>query len=120
MLKSVALVSFGALLLLSGWLMVSSISANQHLPWSWRPDDLTYTFVFMVVFMLSVLLVQAVRPFSWVVVAQVVIVGVLLLIASLLHAYPKWSMVFGVLHLTCAAGFTVWNVITLLGRQPTP
>jgi hypothetical protein len=116
MAKVLALAAYGILLAISSWFMIASLSANQTLPFSWRPDNIAFTFVLMVVFLISALVSQAVRPFSLMLLVQVLVTGVLLLAASLLHAFPAWSIPLGALHLVCAIGFTFLNVFSFFGR----
>jgi hypothetical protein len=115
MAKLFALIGYAVLLLVCGWLTIASLSANQALPFSWRPDHLAFTFVPIVIFLMSVLAAQAVKPFLPVLLVQLVVTGSLLLAASLLHAYPAWSISLGALHLVCAIGFAIWNVVALFG-----
>lgn len=99
------------LIVFSIYMMAVSLRANAHLEWSWRPDNLTYTFLPWTLFLVTVLLAQFLQPrLSWSLVGQCTVVGVLLFLAFTNHALPNRSISLGGAHLAAALACSLWNI----------
>lgn len=115
MMKIAATIMYVLLFLLSGYLMIISMIAIIHLPWSWRPDYIAYTFIPMVVFSGFLLFLQTRETaVVWLFVVQCVIVGVLLLYTFANHMYPERSSVLASLHLISVVSFIAWDIYRLV------
>lgn len=91
-------------------------SANAHLTWS--ADIVALTFVPWLMFIASILALQIrERQPSLFLLGQVAIVGVLLLITALGHAFPEKSRPYAYVHLIAAFAFTLLNGYLLVAGK---
>jgi len=100
-LRVAALFLYVAGLAISLVLATISLRANAHLPWSWRPDDVSYTFIPWAMCMTSLVVTQLnTSTFSWPLLLQFAFAGVSLLFAFVNHALESRSLILGGIHLT--------------------
>ncbi len=117
LMKIAAVVVYALLFLFSLAMVWTSLRANAHLAWSWRPDNLSYTFFPWMLFLGIALCAQALKPsFSWVLVAQCAVVGASLFFASANHALPERSVPLGSVHLLLVVLCCIWNIYAFRQR----
>ncbi len=114
-MKYIALIFHGFVIALSIWFGITFTKAIiQTAGWSWRPDYLAATFLFLLIVAVVALIRQLHIPFSAVLILQVLTAGFLLFLTLANHGYPDRAMIFGAAHLTLAFAIVAWNVYAML------
>lgn len=85
--------------------------------WSWRPDNVAYTFVPMLAFTSLCFFAQIrATSFSLLLLLEFLLLVGLLVITALYHAFPETSKLFGGMYLVAIMGFSAWEVYRLVAR----
>jgi hypothetical protein len=116
--NAIAMFIYGIIWIVSAVMVGSGIKTVADFPslQIWRPDLLAQTGICNLLFMTTVIWLQAKSLVSGILAMQVGVTGVLLFLAFSQHGFPERSMAFAIPHLLLAVGFSIWNIVRVLRR----
>jgi len=115
-MRMLGIIFYGILLISAVFLSVASLSANTHqLTEIWRLENLSSSFLPLLVFLVVALIAQVIKPyFSWLLLGQCAAVGITLFFAFINHG----AFALDSAHLVLVVAFCTWNIYELWQSSP--